>query len=140
MSRNNSCATYDLSCILAENLFCYLLYNGEFISCIVYNTRCCEELKSPLFVKCLNWWSIIYIDVYLHFSGRIHYQTTITHKFDGHVCCYYSVYQHFILFYSGMPHRRFSRISFFLSLRTSVSSCQLTYPRSKNNLLLVTKN
>lgn len=52
-----------------------ICYTTENLFRIKYNTWCCEELKSPLFVKCLNWWSIIYIDVYLHFSGRAGYIT-----------------------------------------------------------------
>lgn len=112
-----------------------ICYTTEILFRITYNTWCCEELKSPLFVKCLNWWSIIYIDVYLHFSGRAGYitkQPLLINLMDMFAAIIAST--NILLFFISVC--RFSRISFLLSLRTSVSSCQLAHPRSKNNLLL----
>lgn len=53
MSRNNSCTTYDLSCILAENRFCYLLYNGKYISYRIYIKKhtTLRRVKKPTFCE-----------------------------------------------------------------------------------------
>lgn len=114
---SNKHATYDLSCILTENRFCYLLQREIYF--VLYIT-CVRLQRVKTFCKIPE--LMIHINVYLHLLGRLHYQTTIIHKCDRHVCFYRNIYRHFILFYSNTPHYWLSRISFLPSLRTLVLS------------------